>query len=290
MRAVLEALQDGEVTPSRVVIDRVRAALPPTEFELGAYPSQPGIQRFDTIVRFKTIGPMKAGWLIKTKTGWQITDEGRAALERHRDPLDIARASSVAYQEWKRERVTDSDDSDSDSEVGDGTPEDDGVASVTLEQAEETAWAEIESYLRRMPPYPFQELVAALLEAMGYHVAWVSPPGKDGGVDILAYTDPLGATGPRIKVQVKRHNTGSTSVGDLRSFLAVLGPQDVGIYVATNGFTSDARAEARSQETRRLTLVDLPDLFELWVQHYGNLPEREKDRLPLRQVHFLAPS
>ena len=45
-----------------------------------------------------------------------------------------------------------------------------------------------------MPPYQFQDLVAALLRAMGYHVAWVAPPGKDGGTDIVAYTDPLGAT------------------------------------------------------------------------------------------------
>jgi len=38
---------------------------------------------------------------------------------------------------------------------------------------------------------------------MGYHVAWVAPPGPDGGVDVIAQSDPLGINGPRIKVQVK---------------------------------------------------------------------------------------
>lgn len=38
---------------------------------------------------------------------------------------------------------------------------------------------------------------------MGYYIQSVAPRGKDGGIDIVAYTDPLGAKIPRIKVQVK---------------------------------------------------------------------------------------
>jgi restriction system protein len=52
-----------------------------------------------------------------------------------------------------------------------------------------------------MNPYDFQDLVADLLRAMSYHVTWVSPPGKDGGVDILAWPDALGTRPPRIKVR-----------------------------------------------------------------------------------------
>ncbi len=35
-------------------------------------------------------------------------------------------------------------------------------------------------------------MVAALLRAMGYYTPFISPRGKDGGVDILAYQDPIG--------------------------------------------------------------------------------------------------
>lgn len=42
-------------------------------------------------------------------------------------------------------------------------------ASSTLEEAEETAWNEIEEYLKAINPYDLQKLVAALLRAMGYH-------------------------------------------------------------------------------------------------------------------------
>jgi hypothetical protein len=50
-------------------------------------------------------------------------------------------------------------------------------------------------------------------------------------------------------VQVKRR-TDRIGAGELRSFMAVLGSQDVGIFVAAGGFTPDAEAEARSQEPR----------------------------------------
>jgi restriction system protein len=99
---------------------------------------------------------------------------------------------------------------------------------------------------------------------MGYFVSWVSPPGPDKGIDILAYTDPLGTKNPRIKVQVKRRSD-AINVDGLSSFLALLGDQDVGIFVCTGGFTSAAEMEARTQEKRKITLVGLEKLFDLWV-------------------------
>ena len=46
--------------------------------------------------------------------------------------------------------------------------------------------------------------------------------------DILAYNDPLGTRPPRIKVQVKRQQQ-KVAVDGVRSFMAVLGQDDVGI-------------------------------------------------------------
>jgi restriction system protein len=142
--------------------------------------------------------------------------------------------------------------------------------------------------MKSMNPYDFQNLVATLLRAMGYSVSWVAPPGPDKGIDILAHTDPLGTSVPRIKVQVKRRED-KVNVEGLRSFMAVLGDQDVGIFVSTAGFTSDAESEARTQEKRKVTLLDLEKLFDLWVQHYEKVAESDKRLLPLRPVYYIAP-
>jgi restriction system protein len=72
--------------------------------------------------------------------------------------------------------------------------------------------------------------------------------------------------------------------------MAVLGDQDVGIFVSTGGFTSDAESEARTQERRTVTLVNLERLFDLWVQHYEKIAESDKLLLPLKPVYYLSPS
>ncbi len=119
-------------------------------------------------------------------------------------------------------------------------------------------------------------------------MSWVSPPGKDGGIDILAQPDVLGTRPPRIKVQVKRQKD-AVSVDGLRSFMALLGDSDVGLFVCTGGFTKDAATEARTQEKRRITLIGLDTLFDLWVEHYGKLTDQARRRLPLRPIQFLSP-
>jgi restriction system protein len=140
-----------------------------------------------------------------------------------------------------------------------------------------------------MAPYDFQDLVAGLVEAAGYRIQWIAPPGPDRGIDIVASPDQLGITEPRIKVQVK-HRTSTADVADLRAFMAVLGDRDVGIYVSTGGFTRDAVSEARSHATRRLTLLDTEQLLDLWVSNYANLDETKRQLLPLKAVYYLVRS
>jgi restriction system protein len=282
VRTVFSILaQQPEGMRAKELLKKVEEASTLSEYERSDYPKQPGIRRFDKIVRFATIGPVKAGWLVKSKGRWTLTEDGKKALEIYKDPEVFAQKASELYHKWRSAQPKAADDIKEDEAAEESR--------TTFEEAEELAWTEIETYLRNMNPYDFQKLVAALLRAMGYHVSWVSPPGPDKGIDIVAYTDPLGTKNPRIKVQVKRHE-GSVGAEGLRSFMALLGDQDVGIYVCTGGFTSSAESEARTQERRRLTLLDSEKLFDLWVEHYGKLWEAEKELLPLRPVYYLAPS
>ena len=57
--------------------------------------------------------------------------------------------------------------------------------------------------------------------------------------------------------------------------MSVLGKDDLGIFVSLGGFTKDADIEARTQETRKVTLIDLKSLFELWVEYYNKLNEMQ---------------
>lgn len=253
-----------------------------TDYEKGTYKS--GGSRFEQIVRFATVDCVKAGWLEKNKGRWSVTDEGKNALASFPDAEEFYKQAVKLYYQWKASQPEADDIGGDDSAESNGSK----AARVTFEQAEEQAWIEVEQYLHGMNEYDFQKLVAELLKGMGYFVSWIAPPGKDGGMDILAWPDPLGTRPPRIKVQVKRQRA-TISVGDLRSFMAVLGDDDVGIFVSLGGFTKDAQSEARTQEKRKITLMDLERLYDLWVEHYHKLNDDARRLLPLRPIYFLAP-
>ena len=74
----------------------------------------------------------------------------------------------------------------------------------------------------------------------------------------------------------------------LWSFTTLLGDDDVGLFVCTGGFTKDAETEARTQEKRRVTLIGLEKLFDLWDEHHNKLTDQARRRLPLRSIRFLA--
>jgi restriction system protein len=273
---VLLSAPDG--LQAKDVLSRVAESLSLTEFEKSDYPSRPGVRRFEKMARFSSITVVKAGWLIKEKGRWSLTEEGKRAFHKFKDPEMFYREAWKLYSQWQAQQP---------EMATDAEEEDPSDAVSAVEEAEEVAWAGIEAYLRKMNPYDFQNLVAALLRAMGYHVAWVAPPGPDKGIDIVAYTDPLGTAVPRMKVQVKRR-ADKISVDGVRSFMAILSEHDVGIFVSLGGFTPDAESEARTQHNRRVTLLGLERLFDLWVEHYSKIDESDRKLLPLKPVHCLA--
>ena len=284
---ILMATTDGMRASEALQLLASRFTLTP--YEADNYES--GSRRFEKIVRFATVDCVKAGWLVKDKGIWSITDEGRAAHAELTDPEAFYKRACKLYAEWKAAQPDAEPSTATGGSAAVSVEDVESTAkavSVTFEESEEQAWAEISQYMRAMNPYDFQDLVADLLRAMSYHVTWVSPPGKDGGLDILAWPDALGTRLPRIKVQVKRQQQ-SVSVDGLRSFMALLGDDDVGLFVCTGGFTKDAETEARTQEKRRVTLIGLEKLFDLWDEHYDKLTDQARRRLPLRSIRFLAP-
>lgn len=282
---ILQSHPDG--MRARDAIKQLGETVELTEYERGDY--KDGLQRFPRIVRFATIDLVKAGWLRKERGYWSVTDDGIEAFTNYKDPGELYRSARTLYAQWRKDNPNEVD-----STAPNGAPDEtevdisevDSSIESTLEDAEGEAWDQIREHISNMDPFEFQNLIAALLTGMGYHIAWKSPPGPDKGLDILAYTDPLGASGPRIKVQVKRRQD-KAPAESIRSFMAILGDKDIGLYVCTGGFTSSAESEVRDQQTRRLTLMDASQMVQLWIEHYDRIPEEHRLLLPLRPIYFL---
>ena len=271
-------LDEPEGLSVKEIFSRLEKDFPPTASEQEMYPNRPNVRRYETIARFAAIPSGKAGWLVKNRGHWLLTEAGKQVYRSTPDPEKFYRKSWDEYLKWKESQPSPETEAGSEDK-----PDDSGMPSVTLEKSEEDAWAEIENHLAEMPPFGFQETVAGLLEGMGHHIEWIAPRGPDGGVDIYAASG--GVSGKRIKVQVKRsqHTLG---VEAIRSFRDTLREGDTGLFISTGGFTSDAARAAR-EEQRHLVLIDGKRFFDLWVSHYEKIPEKRRLLLPIKLVAFL---
>ena len=271
--------RDGEAT-SREIMNEIEKRVTFTDWEKETYES--GGIRWQKILLFFTIGCVKGGFIIKKKGVWYLTPEGEKAYEL--GEIGLLEASRKEYAKWAQERET----SKMDDEDMPGKSSDQAIE-ATLDEVEQKAIEGIKEYIRLKNAYEFQDLVAALLRAMGYYTPFVAPKGKDGGIDIMAYKDPLGTETPRMKVQVKHRPDTASSVGEIRELMGLLQKDgDVGIFVSTGGFTSDAKMTARSAGVH-IELVDLTRLIGLWEEFYSKMDDEEKAMLPLIPINFLAP-
>jgi restriction system protein len=133
----------------------------------------------------------------------------------------------------------------------------------------------------KLDPYDFQDLVAGVLRAMGFHSV-SSKPGRDRGLDIVAFKDSLGFERPRIKAQMK-HRKEKVSGPDMRAFLGVLKAGDNGLYVSTSGFKSDAILESEGSK-EIITLLDRDGFIRLMLENYEDLDPEFQALVPLRSL------
>lgn len=141
----------------------------------------------------------------------------------------------------------------------------------------------ISDRMLELDEYEMQDLIAAVLRAMGYRTR-VSPQGPDRGVDVLASPDGLGLQEPRIKVEVKHRPNSPMGAQEVRSFLGSLRTGDKGLYVSTGGFTREAKYEAERANIP-ITLLDLDDLTQLVTSHYDNFDPQGRALLPLVRIY-----
>jgi restriction system protein len=280
--AALQILKEkGGEAPGREVVAAVEKRVALDDWAKATY-EKSGYVRWVSVLHFYSIDCIKAGYLIKKKGVWYLTPEGEKALPL--GDVGLLNAAGELYWKWKEENQ-----SAAPQEEEEVPEESHQGQEAAVHEMEQSAIEGLKRQIGKKNPYEFQDLVAALLRGMGYYTPFVAPHGKDGGVDIIAYRDPLGTVSPRIKVQIKHRLNTPATVQEVRQLMGLLQKDgDVGIFVSSGGFTPDSKTTARSSHVH-VELIDHDRFISLWQEFYVKLSDEDKALLPLMPIFFYAP-
>jgi restriction system protein len=140
---------------------------------------------------------------------------------------------------------------------------------------------------RKFKGHAFANLVDHILKAQGF-ITQLSPPGPDGGLDILAASGPLGFDQPRICVQVKS-TTGLVDVKTLRELQGVMQnvKAELGLLVSWSGFNNKVLSEAR-EKFFFIRLWSANDILENIFKYYDKFPDELKAEMPIKRFWMLV--
>ena len=165
-------------------------------------------------------------------------------------------------------------------------PEEVDDVSDPFETVIDEAALRIADVIARLNWQEMQELVGAVLRAMGYKTE-ISKDGPDRGRDIVASPDGFGFEQPKIVVEVKHRRGEKMDAPALRAFLGGRHKDDRGLYVSTGGFTKDAHYEA-DRSNIPLKLMTLEDLARAVIENYESFDSEGRALVPLKRLYWPA--
>ena len=274
MRPILSYLADGEQRSTRNVIVAMSDEFGLTADERAELLPSGRSKSMDNRVGWSLTHLSQAGLIERPmRAQVRITPAGREVLRSHLDRVDMSVLRTYpSYREFrersksKQPAISPALDVRDDGETA--SPQDLIDAAVAENRA--AVEGEILKKALGLSPTGFEDLVIALLEAMGYgragSIQRTSATG-DAGIDGIISQDPLGLD--RIYVQAKRYATDrSVERPRIHEFAgALLGKQgDRGVFITTSRFSPGARSEAE-RINARIELIDGTRLAELLIKH-----------------------
>ena len=134
-----------------------------------------------------------------------------------------------------------------------------------------------------LSPSEFEVLVEHLLAALGFEDTQVTGRSGDQGVDVTGTLNNSGLVRVDVYVQAKRYSLASkvshTDVLKLRQKIPVGGQ---GAVITTARFQKKAHDYATEQGFPRIGLIDGPQLVDILVEHWSDIPEDFRDKLGMR--------
>lgn len=274
-RMVLELMSDGEQR-RRVEIGRlIKEECGFSEDEVAEKTSS-GVPVYLSRVGWAVSWLNRADLLRRVSRGvYEITASGREELERNPDPQTFSiRVSDIIREVNPWGSSEDSKHVSSGQGAGltvnrEKLPKDSvsplELLDSTVGDLNDALSDELLSSILQKDSAFFERLVVDLLRVMGYGEGVVTQRSKDGGIDGMTSTDPLGFN--PVYTQAKRYEPGNV-IGRpmMQAFAGALGSVSRGVFVTTSDFSAGARQFADSYPHANIVLINGKRLTELMIE------------------------
>jgi restriction system protein len=150
-----------------------------------------------------------------------------------------------------------------------------------IEQHNRKVRTEILKRLIAMGATEFEHFVSELLAKVGFEELKVTPPSKDGGIDVRGVLVVGEVIRTKMAVQVKKWNKGNVQAPHVQQVRGSLGAHEQGLIITTSDFSKGAKDEATRPDAVPVALMNGEQLVVLMVQHEVMVARRPHDILDL---------
>ena len=150
-----------------------------------------------------------------------------------------------------------------------------------IEQHNRKVRAEILKRLIAMGATQFEHFVSELLAKVGFEELKVTPPSKDGGIDVRGVLVVGEVIRTKMAVQVKKWNKGNVQAPHVQQVRGSLGAHEQGLIITTSDFSKGAKDEATRPDAVPVALMNGEQLVVLMVQHEVMVVRQPHDILDL---------
>jgi restriction system protein len=285
MLPILQFLSHSDIKKTREIINKIIQAFEITADETKELIPSGRAKLIDNRVGWACTYLRKYGLISSPQRGQnRITDEGLDLLSKNPDRID----SKLLKKLYQEETPGSSLDNDSEidfteSDITDKTPEE--IIGIQSEIIKQSLAKDLLSYISKIEPEEFEQLVVDLLLAMGYG-GTVEDAGSaigrsnDGGIDGLIKEDVLGLD--TIYLQAKRWQN-TVPIKEIRDFAGALLSKrsNKGVFITTSNFPPSAH-EFVSTIDRKIILIDGKRLAQ-WMIKF-NLGVSIKEQISIKEI------
>lgn len=150
-----------------------------------------------------------------------------------------------------------------------------------IEEHNRKVRAEILKRLIAMGATDFEHFVSELLAKVGFEELRVTPPSKDGGIDVRGVLVVGEVIRTKMAVQVKKWGKANVQAPQVQQVRGSLGAHEQGLIITTSDFSKGAKDEATRSDAVPVALMNGEQLVALMVQHEVMVARRPHDILDL---------